>query len=143
MGMSLDLKTRNLTPEEYKGLLSKEIYLSRWDLSLKTREELENNYKTLFFDIINHMTVKDSCGKLSLVISDIKANEDLFDFFMRTWQTIVEDLDYAVDMDDNDLYEYITFDEWKENVYDEDYYIEREVTEMRDGSCVLSQARFW
>ena len=101
------MKIKKLEDYQIEELENGNLFINKYDLSLKYLYELNTNWKEFFFDLISEMTTKTSfCIK-----EDYK--ESLLDFMKREYSNLIKEYDLKIDFRDYiELNDYVSYSEW-------------------------------
>jgi len=122
MGMDLYLNTKIITNDEYEKLKKEKLYINKYDLELLSREDIENEKKTFFFNLLSFIIENDGLKDLDDIIKQYNDQRNYgSDLFFNFLENKYEDiLDYVMCGEDKEnllyydesLDDYIPYSSW-------------------------------
>lgn len=104
------MKSIKIENYQLRELINQELYINKYDMSLKYSYELDIYWKEFFFDILQLLNTKRDF----FLHADEK--ESLFDYFKKDYYNIIRKYKLNIDKDDYvEITDYISYDEWEKN----------------------------
>lgn len=153
MGMSLNHKSKVFDEDTYNKLKNKELYLNRYDLSTITKYEYQKLIQHIYLLIIQKMMEEgeyNNISEIGLAIEDKKEVDrwyNIYDYFDENWEKYVYNYEMQSDLNEYEIYEYLSLDDFLSNENNnDDEYEEKKVEPIElDGKkyYLFSTARIW
>lgn len=138
MGMDLYLSYNIITQEEYEKLKDKKYLINKYDQSLKDKEEILVLKEAYYFEMIKEIFQKNKVLTFEQEVfteTEVDKEDILFSYLEQNEEYISNKLNLNTYIPD-DLYNYISFEEWK-NYKDCEYPTIREVIEEEEEDKVI------
>lgn len=153
MGMSLNHKSKVFDENTYNKLKNKELYLNRYDLSTIIKYEYQKLIQHIYLLIIQKMMEEgeyNNISEIGLAIEDKKEVDrwyNIYDYFDENWEKYVYNYEMQSDLNEYEVYEYLSLDDFLSNENNnDDEYEEKKVEPIElDGKkyYLFSTARIW
>ena len=147
MGRDLYLDTKIITKEEYEKLKNGDFYINKHNLTLLSKNDIEQSKKSFLFNLISFIIENKTTDELNNILYEYKENNidnDFYNWCQEKYQDFdTDDIDfYELDYDEDKFECYINFNDWIEQKDWEEGFLERRV-EIIENSVVLIQANVW
>ena len=147
MGRDLYLNTKIITKEEYEKLKNGDFYINKHNLTLLSKNDIEQSKKSFLFNLISFIIENKTMDELNNILYEYKENNidnDFYNWCKEKYQDFdTDDIDfYELDYDEDKFECYINFNDWIEQKDWEEGFLERRV-EIIENSVVLIQANVW
>ena len=147
MGRDLYLDTKIITKEEYEKLKNGDFYINKYNLTLLSKNDIEQSKKNFLFNLISFIIENKTIDELNNILYEYKENNidnDFYNWCQEKYQDFdTNDIDfYELDYDEDKFECYINFNDWIEQKDWEEGFLERRV-EIIENSVVLIQANVW
>lgn len=101
------MKIKKIEDYQIEELENGNLFINKYDLSLKYLYELNPCWKEFFFDLLNELVSKKSF----YIRQDSK--ESLLDYMKRVYPNLIERYDLKIDFRDYiELNDYVSYSEW-------------------------------
>lgn len=152
-GMSLDVSHKILNKQEYEDFKNGKLLISRYSLDFKEKEKIINNYKDVFFAMLIYLAEKDELLEFSNVLKleydetfKKQNNSTSYDFIYFLVKTIEDNFDMSdfedYSFEEEEMFEYISYQDWIEYADNNEDYISREVIEVENSYVLLQTMLF-